>query len=60
MEKESWTPPDFLGIDTSQSKFKKIPPLILGLPKLYPVKSCQTCVAIIRVRDVSGNQPSKR
>ena len=59
MEKESWTPPDFLGVDTSQSKFKKIPPLLLGLPKLYLDKFPQTLIATIRVRDVSGNQPSK-
>jgi hypothetical protein len=60
MEKGSWTPPDFLGIDTSHTKLKKIPPLTLGLPKLYPVKPVQIFVATIRVRDVSGNQPAKR
>ena len=59
MEKGSWTPPDFLGVDTSASKFRKIPPLTLGLPKLYLDKSPQTFIATIRIRDVSGNQPSK-
>ncbi len=57
MEKETWTPPDFLGKDTSNVKLQRIPPLSLGLPKLYQANPApKTFVSVIRIRDVSGTQ----
>jgi hypothetical protein len=57
MEKKTWTPPDFLGRDTSNVKLRDIPPLSLGLPKLYQANpASKIFVSVIRVRDVSGTQ----
>ena len=54
MEKTKWSPPFFLGVDTSYQQMKKVPFLNLGIPRLD--SRPKTYVASFRSNDISGNQ----